>query len=174
MTPSTALLTPLPPYRLSPSRSSTASKAPVEAPEGTAARPSDPSSKMTSTSTVGLPRESRISRAPMNSILATVSAFPMPPRLTRRPIQGIEMLRSAYRRPDPGVLDPAGASLLLQAVGPGVHGVHADDACPRDGYPEDARFGVGRRNRSDRHTYAKRDDAQDELPGATRFLVLGG
>ena len=35
---------------------------PVEAPEGTAARPMAPSSRYTSTSTVGLPRLSRISR----------------------------------------------------------------------------------------------------------------
>src|SRR6185503_11646348 len=35
----------------------------VEAPEGTAARPTMPSSRTTSTSTVGLPRESRTSRA---------------------------------------------------------------------------------------------------------------
>ena len=46
----------------SPSRSSTASWAPVEAPDGTAARPSAPDSSPTSTSTVGLPRESRIWR----------------------------------------------------------------------------------------------------------------
>src|SRR5947208_11089899 len=69
----TALSTPLPPYRaLSPSRSSTASNAPVEAPLGTAAWASVPSSSATSTSTVGLPRESRISRAPTASMLATV------------------------------------------------------------------------------------------------------
>jgi hypothetical protein len=43
---------------LSSSRSSTASCSPVLAPLGTAARPSVPSSSMTSTSTVGLPRES--------------------------------------------------------------------------------------------------------------------
>ena len=36
--------------------------APVDAPEGTAARPKLPSSSSTSTSTVGLPRLSRISR----------------------------------------------------------------------------------------------------------------
>src|SRR5437870_10000135 len=60
----TARLTPLPPYRcVSPSLSSTASRLPVEAPEGTAARPHAPESSWTSTSTVGLPRESRISRA---------------------------------------------------------------------------------------------------------------
>ena len=54
----------------SPSRSSTASKAPVDAPLGTAARANDPSSRITSTSTVGLPRESRISRAPTASMIA--------------------------------------------------------------------------------------------------------
>jgi hypothetical protein len=48
---------------LSPSRSSTASFSPVEAPEGTAARPMAPPRGTTSTSTVGLPRESRIWRA---------------------------------------------------------------------------------------------------------------
>jgi hypothetical protein len=49
---------------LSPSRSSTASCAPVEAPEGTAARPKlNRPPAVTSTSTVGLPRLSRISRA---------------------------------------------------------------------------------------------------------------
>ncbi len=37
------------------------SQAPVEAPEGTAARPKAPLVRRTSTSTVGLPRESRIS-----------------------------------------------------------------------------------------------------------------
>src|SRR6201985_822927 len=63
LTASTAFRTPFPPQRpLSPSRSSTASRVPVEAPEGTAARPIEPSSSTTSTSTVGLPRLSRISR----------------------------------------------------------------------------------------------------------------
>src|SRR3954454_6905066 len=70
-TASTALPTPLPPYRSPPSRSSTASKAPVEAPDGTAARPMVPSSRATSTSMVGFPRESRISRAPTASMDAT-------------------------------------------------------------------------------------------------------
>ena len=46
-----------------PSRSSTASWTPVDAPDGTAARPSAPDSSRTSTSTVGLPRESKIWRA---------------------------------------------------------------------------------------------------------------
>ena len=43
-----------------------------DAPEGTAARATVPSSSATSTSTVGLPRESRISRAPTASMVATV------------------------------------------------------------------------------------------------------
>src|SRR6185437_1817642 len=69
LTCSTALSTPLPRYRfLSPSRSSTASRVPVEAPEGTAARPMAPESRMTSASTVGLPRESMISRPRMAAI----------------------------------------------------------------------------------------------------------
>src|SRR5262249_38523547 len=72
LTASTALRTPLPPYRaLSPSRSSTASCAPVDAPDGTAARPRAPSSRVTSTSTVGLPRLSRISR-PTISVMAVM------------------------------------------------------------------------------------------------------
>src|SRR2546423_1466839 len=69
---STAFSTPLPWYRSrSPSRSSTASKAPVDAPDGTAARAIVPSSSPISTSTVGLPRESRISRATIASMVAT-------------------------------------------------------------------------------------------------------
>src|SRR5450759_5675509 len=55
---------------MSPSRSSTASNAPVDAPDGIPARANVPSSRATSTSTVGLPRESRISRAPTASMLA--------------------------------------------------------------------------------------------------------
>ena len=60
----TAFITPLPLYTdESPSRSSSASNAPVLAPEGTAARPTTPDTSPTSTSTVGCPRESRIWRA---------------------------------------------------------------------------------------------------------------
>src|SRR6187549_2879232 len=55
----TAFETPLPIQRfLSPSRNSIASFSPVDAPEGTAARPFAPLSRITSASTVGLPRES--------------------------------------------------------------------------------------------------------------------
>src|SRR5690606_30817064 len=64
LTLATAFFTPLPRYRvLSPSPSSTASLVPVEAPDGTAARPKEPSARVTSASRVGLPRLSRISRA---------------------------------------------------------------------------------------------------------------
>src|SRR5262249_51158938 len=45
------------------------------APDGTAARPTEPSSRTTSTSTVGLPRLSRISR-PMMSTMAVMSSSP--------------------------------------------------------------------------------------------------
>src|SRR5712691_11017201 len=69
----TALSTPLPRYfDLSASRSSRASCSPVEAPEGTAARPSTPPSRMMSASTVGLPRESMTWRAWTLAILVDI------------------------------------------------------------------------------------------------------
>ena len=55
-------------FDLSPSRSSQASCTPVLAPLGTAARPNEPSASVTSTSTVGLPRLSRIWRPWMSMI----------------------------------------------------------------------------------------------------------
>src|SRR5947209_18592935 len=51
-----------------------ASREPVDAPEGTAARPMVPDSSSTSHSTVGLPRESRISRPTMSTI-ALIASF---------------------------------------------------------------------------------------------------
>ena len=54
----------------SPSRSSSASCSPVEAPEGTAPVAIAPDSSSTSASTVGLPRESRISRAETRLMMA--------------------------------------------------------------------------------------------------------
>src|SRR4051794_29877525 len=63
LTSATACETPLPRYSAPPSRSSVASNSPVEAPDGTAARPVAPERSASSTSTVGLPRESRIWRA---------------------------------------------------------------------------------------------------------------
>ena len=59
----TAWPTPLPFQALPPSRSSTASNSPVDAPEGTPARPVAPEPSVTSASTVGLPRLSTIWRA---------------------------------------------------------------------------------------------------------------
>ena len=74
----------MPPNRPgSPSRSSTASWTPVEAPDGTAARPTEPSDRTTSTSTVGLPRESRISRASIPSMKVLTSG-PSPSAWRRR------------------------------------------------------------------------------------------
>src|SRR3974390_1185258 len=76
----TALRTPLPRYLdLSPSRSSRASCSPVEAPEGTIARPEAPDSRLTSASTVGLPRESRTWRGRIGIILVDMKAQ-APPR----------------------------------------------------------------------------------------------
>src|ERR1700688_3861459 len=61
---SIAFRTPFPRYlSFSPSRSSQASCSPVLAPLGTIARPTAPPANSTSTSTVGLPRESRTCRA---------------------------------------------------------------------------------------------------------------
>ena len=60
----TALRTPVPLYLdLSPSLNSKASDSPVEAPDGTIALATVPSHKVTSTSTVGFPLESKTSRA---------------------------------------------------------------------------------------------------------------
>lgn len=74
LTASTALRTPLPPYRLlSPSLFSHASLVPVDAPEGTHALP-NPVSVCTSTSTVGFPRESKIS-LPFISLIIVVAVI---------------------------------------------------------------------------------------------------
>ena len=80
LTLATACVTPLPSQASPPSRSSVASNSPVEAPEGTAARPFAPDRSSTSTSTVGLPRESRIWRAWTVSIWLTVVSPPRAPR----------------------------------------------------------------------------------------------
>src|SRR5262249_18726100 len=103
LTASAALRTPLPWYRaLSPSRNSTASWAPVEAPDGTAARPREPSSRMTSTSTVGLPRLSRISR-PIMSVIAVMGCP--------------ELVRGFYRIDNPLVMPrPERASTGAQTM----------------------------------------------------------
>ena len=77
MTPWTARVTALPPNSASPSRSSTASNAPVEAPLGTPAFETVPSSSATSTSRVGFPRESRICLACIASMEATTGSLPV-------------------------------------------------------------------------------------------------
>lgn len=63
------------PDMIIPARSSNASCSPVEAPDGTDARPIMPDSNTTSTSTVGLPLESRISRATIFSIFIVSIVF---------------------------------------------------------------------------------------------------
>ena len=76
---STALLTPFPiNLFLSLSLNSTASKLPVDAPDGTIAVPENPPSVTTSTWTVGFPLESKISNASMFSI-AKYSFINIPP-----------------------------------------------------------------------------------------------
>ena len=82
----TACETPLPPHAEPPSRNSTASCTPVDAPEGTMARPNAPEPRRTSTSTVGLPRESRTWR-PRTSVIVVMQA-PLPGRSTRPGRQG--------------------------------------------------------------------------------------
>ena len=70
----TAFVTLLPRYfSLSPSLNSTASYIPVDAPDGTAALPTMPLSKITSTSTVGLPLESSISLPFISFIFPIIS-----------------------------------------------------------------------------------------------------
>ncbi len=78
-TVATAPRTPLPSYLFgSPSRRSTASREPVEAPDGTPARAAAPSASRTVTARVGRPRESRISRADRSttSNVAIICACP--------------------------------------------------------------------------------------------------
>jgi len=76
---STGVKTPFPPYLLgSLSRSSHASKLPVEAPEGTMAVPQKPPSVITSTCTVGFPLESKTSK-PLIELIAKKSFINNPP-----------------------------------------------------------------------------------------------
>src|SRR2546428_3165092 len=116
----TARLTPLPPYRcVSPSLSSTASGLPVEAPEGTAARPQAPDSSWTSASTVGYPRESRISRA-YTPVIADTSGSPLVDEVGQR---GDRPGGGAQRRQrDLGVLDERASvpARSLEAVHGGI------------------------------------------------------
>ena len=77
----TARRTPLPPYRpLSPSRSSTASCAPVDAPDGTAARPTEPSRgrRRPRPSGCRANRGSRARRRPRSMVLTCAGLRPAP------------------------------------------------------------------------------------------------
>ena len=75
LTAATAFSTDWPPnFVVSPSRSSQASWLPVLAPLGTAARPEAPLSSVTSASTVGLPRLSKICRACIEVIFIVPSS----------------------------------------------------------------------------------------------------
>src|SRR5690242_961589 len=122
LTLSTALETPLPPhFFLSSSRSSTASCSPVDAPEGTAARAMVPSSRATSTSTVGLPRESRISRAPTASMLGTAHSVASRLGFLRQAaLSGDPSLRrwAAMSAPDPPRPHRRALTQLLLGLGP--------------------------------------------------------
>src|SRR2546422_2147082 len=99
--------TPCPAYAPgSPSRSSCASALPVDAPDGTEARPAIPPASSTSASTVGRPRESRIWRARTPRIWVFIckrTGFAQPPRrlprfwrrLTLQSLQRDSALRDA-------------------------------------------------------------------------------
>ena len=75
--------------------------APVEAPEGTMARPSAPLSRITSASTVGLPRESSTSRARMATI-SVISVLIM--RCCSRTFSGGSLGRRSTARASPAAL----------------------------------------------------------------------
>src|SRR6185295_18357412 len=96
----------------SPSRNSMASRLPVDAPDGTAARPITPDSSSTSASTVGLPRESSISLAMTSTIaliifpvlLSSKQVFGAGPALYRG-IQRLQRLEQGLHQLErPGVL----------------------------------------------------------------------
>src|SRR6266567_1861491 len=116
-----ALSTPLPPNRSwSPSRSSTASWAPVLAPEGTIAVP-ESASVSTVTARVGLPRESRTSSALTASIWTTtrilVDSGARCSMTPQNPVRG----RAAAPSPPPR-FRTAGASRALPALAKGTAG----------------------------------------------------
>src|SRR5215210_7714493 len=79
-----------------------ASCSPVLAPDGTAARPTAPPSRRTSTSTVGLPRESRIRRPYTCSIADPLTAAAPWPVCSSGPVRRATTRSSVRRRP----LDP--------------------------------------------------------------------
>ena len=86
LTDATAPSTPLPSYRAgSPSRRSTASRDPVDAPDGTPARAVVPSASRTDTASVGRPRESRISSADKSATSKAAIVCSRPGRLPGAP-----------------------------------------------------------------------------------------
>lgn len=88
--------TPWPPYReRSPSRSSTASRAPVDAPGGTPARTRVPSPAVRVTASVGRPRESRISTA-CSRLIRKVMGFSL--RTLRERSRNVPQPRAPARR----------------------------------------------------------------------------
>jgi len=115
LTCSTALVTPLPPKRfLSPSRISSASRLPVDAPEGTAALALWPDSSVTSTSTVGLPRESRISRPKTEAMLLMMAPFALRAVIAKKARER----RGVSGPACPAVRSTGGAALQARAWGP--------------------------------------------------------
>src|SRR6185369_8510077 len=89
---------------LSPSRSSIASREPVDAPEGTAARPITPLSSSTSHSTVGLPRLSRISRPTISTMALIHTPFP-----------GLRILEKSRESESRRTAFPGGGALSIRA-----------------------------------------------------------
>src|SRR5690606_22252353 len=78
-----------------------ASRAPVEAPDGVAARPNPPPARRTSASMVGLPRESRISRARIDWIWVVNLGPPCNNGTLAAPGTGSCQSLSANRMPGP-------------------------------------------------------------------------
>src|SRR5262249_41333329 len=121
-------------------RRSTASWAPVLAPLGTAARPRAPETSSTSTSTVGLPRESRISRPTTSSTMLTKT-----PGANVANVYGLALAVAANARSVQGARSPAGALPELpdgralgrrevDALGGGER-LHPDEAVPEPAGP---------------------------------------
>src|SRR3954453_2391885 len=128
LTFSTAFVTPLPPNAEPPSRSSVASNSPVDAPLGTAARPAAPARRTSSTSTVGLPRLSRIWRAWTFSIWLICGSFLGQSRLgvERKLAVGGQVAPRRARLPGEalGLLDPPaepGAGRAQRELGVDLH-----------------------------------------------------
>ena len=139
-----------------PSRSSVASNSPVEAPEGTAARPSAPESSATSTSTVGLPRESRIWRAWMCSIAPIAAREASGDGVAREPVRARRAAPSsgstpearATRRTASSSISPTAASVssrVARSAGGAALGIGAAEDLARVEQPGQVLGDVGER-----------------------------